>query len=106
MSLISDRIKKYVSYNPKTGEYGSWGALRPDQRRDILELCRVCDVFEGAADYAFMELIPENKARVVDEILSEITEALDTEWFADIESELRLHHLLLQLRKKYTMIKQ
>ena len=72
MSFISDRIKKYVSYNPKTGEYGSWGALRPDQRRDILELCRVCDVFEGAADYAFMELIPENKARLAKEIFSDV----------------------------------
>ena len=72
MSFISDKIKGYINGDPITGEYGPWGALNPAQRRDILELCRVCDVFEGAADFAVMELIPENKVRLAKEIFSDV----------------------------------
>ena len=77
MSFISDKIKGYINGDPITGEYGLWGALNSAQRRDILELCRVCDVFEGAADFAVMELIPENKARLAKEIFSDIDKIID-----------------------------
>lgn len=72
MSFISNKIRRHINGDPIKGEYGPWGALNPAQRRDILELCRVCDVFEGAADFAVMELIPENKVRLAKEIFSDV----------------------------------
>ncbi len=55
MSLISDRIREYVTDLSVSNHYGSWGALRPDQRRQIRELCDACDMFEKTADEFFAE---------------------------------------------------
>lgn len=50
MSRIATRIRGYVNGPPVSEHYGEWGALRPDQRRQIRELCDTCDMFEKAAD--------------------------------------------------------
>lgn len=49
---LSHRIRGYVDDPESTGRlyYGEWGALRPDQRRMIRQLCDECDAFEKAAD--------------------------------------------------------
>lgn len=53
MSKISTRLRGFVSEPSVSDHYGAWGALRPDQRRQIRELCDVCDMYEQAADRAF-----------------------------------------------------
>ena len=53
MSRISTRLREFVSDTSVSDHYGAWGALRPDQRRQIRELCDVCDMFEEVADRAF-----------------------------------------------------
>lgn len=50
MSSISERIRSYVDDPTTSGNYGEWGALRPDQRRLIRKLCDICDIYEQAAD--------------------------------------------------------
>lgn len=50
MSKISERIRSYVNDPSVADEYGEWGALRPDQRKQIRELCDLCDKFEQTAD--------------------------------------------------------
>ena len=50
MSEISERIRAYVNDPTVAGDYGAWGALRPDQRGQIRALCDLCDAFERIAD--------------------------------------------------------
>jgi hypothetical protein len=56
MSEISTRLREFVNDPSVSDHYGEWGALRPDQRRQIRELCDVCDGYERAADNAMFEL--------------------------------------------------
>lgn len=55
MSKISTRIRAYVNDPSVADDYGKWGALRPDQRRQIRELCDTCDEFERTADSLMQE---------------------------------------------------
>ena len=55
MSRISDQIRAYVDDPDVAIHYGAWGALRPDQRRLIRNLCDTCDMYEKVADSALME---------------------------------------------------
>lgn len=50
MSRISDKIRAYVNDLSVSDHFGAWGILRPDQRRQIRELCDTCDMFEKTAD--------------------------------------------------------
>ena len=50
MSETSTRIREYVNDLSVADYFGAWGALRPDQRRQIRELCDLCDMFEQTAD--------------------------------------------------------
>ena len=50
MSRIADKIRAYVNDYSVSEHYGEWGILRPDQRRQIRELCDTCDMFEKTAD--------------------------------------------------------
>lgn len=56
MSEISTRIRSYVNDPSISKDYGAWGALRPDQRKQIRKLCDECDMFEKAADYFALTL--------------------------------------------------
>ena len=55
MSVISNRIRAYVNDFSVSNHYGEWGALRPDQRNKIRELCDICDMFEETADKYYKE---------------------------------------------------
>jgi hypothetical protein len=55
MSRIATRIRGYVNDPTVSDRYGAWGALRPDQRRQIRELCDTCDMFEKVADELFKQ---------------------------------------------------
>lgn len=55
MSRISNKIRAYVADPIVSNHYGEWGALRTNQRRQIRELCDVCDMFEKTADKLFIE---------------------------------------------------
>ena len=55
MSKISDQVRAYVADPDVSDHYGAWGALRPDQRRLIRNLCDVCDMYEKTADLAVAE---------------------------------------------------
>lgn len=54
---LSERIRSYVEDPESTGQlhYGEWGALRPEQRRLIRQLCDECDAFERDADRFYTE---------------------------------------------------
>lgn len=65
MSRIATRIRGYVNDPTVSDRYGAWGALRPDQRRQIRELCDTCDMFEKVAD----ELVKQSGWISVDERL-------------------------------------
>lgn len=54
MSEISNRIRAYVNDPSVADQFGEWGALRPDQRRQIRELCDACDNYEKTANLAAM----------------------------------------------------
>ena len=55
MSEISQKIRACVRDPSVGGDFGEWGALRPDQRRQIRELCDICDEFEQTADALMQE---------------------------------------------------
>lgn len=55
MSVISAKIRAYVTDPSVSRHYGKWGALRPDQRRQIRKLCDTCDMFEETADRCYKE---------------------------------------------------
>jgi hypothetical protein len=50
MSRIADKIRAYVNDLSVSDNFGAWGALRPDQRRQIRQLCDTCDMSERTAD--------------------------------------------------------
>ena len=91
MSRISDQIRAYVDDPDVAERYGAWGALRPDQRRLIRNLCDTCDMYEKTADLMAkdryqlhpdgrVELIPRTdinsiKAGVIDEFVKRLKEA-------------------------------
>ena len=55
MSVISNKIRACVNDYSVSDHYGEWGALRPDQRAKIRELCDTCDMFEETADKHYKE---------------------------------------------------
>lgn len=52
MSRLSKLVREYIKCPQLDGgtEYGEWGALRLDQRKQIAKLCEEVDIFEDAAD--------------------------------------------------------
>ena len=73
MSKISTRLRGFVSDPSVSDHYGAWGALRPDQRRQIRELCDVCDMYEQAADRAFGS-VEKVKAEAIKEFAERLKE--------------------------------
>jgi hypothetical protein len=65
MSEISTRIREYVSDLSVSDHFGAWGALRPDQRRQIRELCDLCDDYEKIAEKVSLMLLNKQIADVV-----------------------------------------
>lgn len=91
MSRISDQIRAYVNDPDVSEHYGAWGALRPDQRRLIRNLCDTCDMYEKVADSALMEReelkkayanyeettgLKQAKQEVIDKFVSRLKERL------------------------------
>lgn len=73
MSRIATRIRGYVNDPSVSDHYGEWGALRPDQRRQIRELCDTCDMFEKAAD----ELAKQSEGHWISKEEAELMDRFD-----------------------------
>ena len=110
---LSEKIRGYVS-DPSVGaNYGAWGALRPDQRKQIRELCDLCDLYEHAAIGKHEEIVRLEKmlAKKCDMCVERERAKIATEIFEDIKK--LYHHSIdgcavfdmadfAELKKKYT----
>ena len=68
-----EKIIEYVKGSPETMDYGRWGALNPEQRKNIKELCNSWLILDKATNIQTKEI--ERLNNIINEIY---TKALDT----------------------------
>lgn len=109
-----EQIIQYVKGSPETMDYGRWGALNPEQRKKIKELCNSWLILDEATNIQTKE-IEEHKNTIATqqqeiEKLKELCDKYEEEhkttfeiWQKDIKEN---EHLRTALNSKESIIKE
>ena len=72
-----EKIIEYVKGSPETMDYGRWGALNPEQRKNIKELCNSWLILDKATNIQTKEI--ERLNNIIKEVREYIQDRYDGE---------------------------
>ena len=80
-----EKIIEYVKGSPETMDYGRWGALNPEQRKNIKELCNSWLILDKATNIQTKEIERLNNIKQdLLYVLSQLDGYLDKGWTIDL----------------------